>query len=143
MQADIEELINEVRLLFNTMVQAGEYIHAGRGVTMAQRAVLEFLHRNGPATVPDIARLRRVSRQHIQTLVNPLLTIGAVESIDNPAHKRSRLIRLTRDGQRTIRQMRARETELLKEPMLTVSAGQLRQATEVLRSVRRSIESLR
>lgn len=142
MQTDIEELINQVRLLFNALVQAGEQIHAGRGVTMAQRAVLEFLYRNGPATVPDIARRRRVSRQHIQTLVNPLLASGAVESIDNPAHKRSRLIGLTQAGRRTIGQMQAREREVLEEHALTVSAGQLRQAAEVLRSVRHSIETL-
>ena len=38
---------------------------------MAQRAVLEYLLINGPATVPAIARARRVTRQHMQALVNP------------------------------------------------------------------------
>ena len=37
------------------------------------RAVLEFLLRNSDSTVPTIARKRHVTRQHIQSLVNPLL----------------------------------------------------------------------
>jgi len=141
MQAEIDELINEVRLLFNTLVQTVEHIHAGVGVTMAQRAVLEFLLKSGPATVPEIARRRRVSRQHIQMLVNPLLDSGAVEKIDNPAHRRSVLIRLTGDGERTIREMQDKETRFLESSGLTVSDKKLQQSSKVLRSVRQSIES--
>lgn len=141
MQAKIDELINEVRLLFNALVQRGEQIHAGLGVTMAQRAVLEFLQKNGPATVPDIARQRRVSRQHIQMLVNPLIDSGAVEKIDNPAHKRSGLIRLTGGGEKTISEMQEKETRALERSGLTLSGKELKQATYALRSVRQSVES--
>lgn len=131
-----------MRLLFNVLVAKGEQIHAGRDITMAQRAVLEFLDKNGPATVPYIARQRRVSRQHIQILVNPLLTTGAVEKIDNPAHKRSTLIGLTVSGARLISEMRDKERKVLESTGLTVSEQEIRQATSVLQFVRHSIESI-
>jgi DNA-binding MarR family transcriptional regulator len=90
----LEELIDEVRLLWNTLVQRGERLHAGESITMGQRAVLEFLLRNGPTTVPNVARSRRVSRQHIQALVDPLLERGLVQPLST-RHKRSVLLRLS------------------------------------------------
>jgi DNA-binding MarR family transcriptional regulator len=107
---------------------------------MAQRAVLEFLLMNGPATVPAIARARRVTRQHVQALVNPLLEGGYVDSVENPDHKRSRLIALTPAGDRLIRSMRRTEMDFLAAADPGLAAGQLVQATEVLRRVRGAIE---
>jgi len=51
-------------------------------------------------TVPDIARERSTSRQNIQILVDKLEAVGRVESVPNPAHKRSDLVRLTSEGTR-------------------------------------------
>jgi hypothetical protein len=41
-------------------------------MTAGKRGVLKGLDRLGPQTVPQMARARPVSRQHIQTLVNRL-----------------------------------------------------------------------
>jgi len=141
MSDEIDNLFNEVRLLFNALVQRGEFLHADGEVTMSQRAVLEFLLKNGPATVPAIARQRRVTRQHIQALVNPLLDAGYVEAIENPEHKRSRLISLTPGGDRLIRSMRRRESDFLASTRLGVTDKQVAGATAVLRRLRESIES--
>ena len=140
MVPEVTALFNEVRLLFNALVQRGESLHADGGLTMAQRAVLEYLLINGPATVPGIARARRVTRQHVQALVNPLLEDGYVESVENPEHKRSRLIALTPAGDRLIRSMRQREMDFLAAADPGLSTSQLNQATDVLRRVRGAIE---
>ena len=60
--------------------------------------VLHTLMREGPMTVPQIARMRPVARQHVQTLANELADQGLVEFRDNPAHKRSKLVVVTRAG---------------------------------------------
>lgn len=52
----------------------------------------------GPQTVPDMARERPVSRQHCQTIVNGLSDQGFVEFVENPKHKRSHLVRITKKG---------------------------------------------
>jgi len=140
MNPEIDALFNEVRLLFNALVQRGEILHGDGGVTMAQRAVLEYLLTNGPGTVPAIARARRVTRQHVQALVTPLLEGGYVESVENPEHKRSRLIGLTPEGDRLIRSMRRREMDFLTAADPGLATGQLVQATEVLRRLRGAIE---
>jgi DNA-binding MarR family transcriptional regulator len=114
MSQPVEQLINEVRLLYQSLVLVGNEIHADSNITMGMRAVLEYLDRNGNATVPHIARERRVSRQRIQALVNPLVELDLVQSITNPASKRSPLITLSKAGEKTILEMRRLEGRHLR-----------------------------
>jgi len=58
----IETLLNEVRLLFHRAVQVAEELHAREPVTLGMRAVLEYLHRNGPAPVPEIGTVELAVR---------------------------------------------------------------------------------
>jgi DNA-binding MarR family transcriptional regulator len=53
----------------------------------------------GPLTVPQIAEMRPTSRQRMQRLADELVTEGLVEFADNPKHRRSKLVRLTRKGE--------------------------------------------
>lgn len=140
MDPDIENIINEVRLLFNALVQRGEALHADRTITISQRAVLEYLLKQGASTVPQIARRRRVSRQHIQALVNPLLDAGLVEKGDNPDHKRSPMIQLTGAGETTIRDMRETESKYLDQTGVTLPKRRLRETSETLKAIRAAIE---
>ncbi len=141
MDTRMDELFNEVRLLFNTLVHTGEQLHDDSDMTMPRRAVLEHLLKQGPATVPAIARARRVTRQHIQALVNPLLQEGLVERVENPAHRRSKLIRLTAAGWKLIDDMRRRESHHLDQKRIGVSEAELGSAAEVLRRVREALEA--
>ena len=141
MNTELNVLFDEVRLLFNALVQCGEKIHSGQSVTMAQRAVLEFLHKRGPTTVPGIARQRRVSRQHIQTLVNPLLDSGHLTVTENPEHKRSPLVNLTPAGAQTIRQMQDKESEFFRRVDVGLSRQRLKNTADTLRAARTAIES--
>src|SRR5215204_6134701 len=52
----------------------------------------------GPLTVPQIAQMRPTSRQRIQRLADELADEGLVEFIDNPKHRRSKLVQLTPKG---------------------------------------------
>ncbi len=140
MDTELNVLFDEVRLLFNALVQRGEKIHSDQTLTMAQRAVLEFLHNRGPTTVPGIARQRRVSRQHIQTLVNPLLKSGHLRVAENPEHKRSPLVSLTPDGEKAIVQMQEKESEFFRRVNIDVSRQQLEKTADTLRAVRTAIE---
>ena len=134
----IEALINEVRLCYQSLVQVGDQLHAGTGISMGMRAVLEYLDREGSTTVPDIARARRVSRQRVQALVNPLADRQLVAAVTNPASRRSPLISLTDAGRNLIREMRVRERRTLD---LGVSDQRLRAAERTLRQLRLALEA--
>ncbi len=132
-----DALGREVRGLFHQLRATGEAIHAAHGgLPVSQRGVLESLYRDGPATVPALARARPVSRQHIQVLVNALLEAGLVETAENPGHRRSPQIALTVAGRRRFEAMRLRERRALEAQRLPVSAAELRAAARVLRALR-------
>ena len=138
MSSPIEQLINEVRLLYQSVIQIGEEVHAGSKISMGMRAVLEYLDRNGDATVPHIARARRVTRQRIQTLVNALFEVGLAKSIGNPASKRSPLIKLTNTGSKAILEMRRLEG---REMHVVMSEPKILQAAKTLAELRVALEA--
>ena len=115
------ELIDEVRLLYNQFMELLDELHRNVGVTPSQRAVLEHLQRGG-ITVPSLARERGVTRQHIQSVVNDLVDLGLAEARDNPAHKRSPLIGLTREGDRVIAAAIAQWREVVGDKLRAVAA---------------------
>ncbi len=139
MSDGIETLLDEVRLLWHAAVESGERLHAGESVTLGMRAVLEFLLLNGPATVPQIARSRHVTRQHIQILANGLFGLDLVAAEANPAHRRSGLLRLTPRGQKVIERMRGRERRLFKRLEPVPSASDIQRAAETLKAVREAL----
>ena len=139
----IERLLDEVRLLWHAMLQSGERLHGKEPVTLGMRAVLEFLALGGPATVPQIARSRRVTRQHVQALVNALLALELVALDANPAHRRSSLVRLTPEGREVMERMRRRERRLFERIDLGGKAGELERAARTLASVRLALEGVR
>ncbi len=142
MTIEIENLLNEVRLLYHSIVQVGEQLHVNESVTLGMRAVLEFLLKNGPTTVPDIARSRSVTRQHIQSLVNALLEQGLVVLDSNPLHKSSFLVTLTKEGERVIRRMRNREDQLYQATKFGVKRNELKTAVKTLEHVRDALKGI-
>lgn len=139
MEASLDRLIDELRLTINQVVQTAERLHAGEPVTLAMRAVLEFLQRNGSAAVPDIARQRRVTRQHIQVIVNDLLDASLVRLEPNPRHKRSSLVALTAEGEQTIERMRERERRHFASIDFGVTVEELEAAAATLAAVRHGL----
>jgi DNA-binding MarR family transcriptional regulator len=103
------------------------------------RGVMEFLASHGPVTVPHVARSRYVTRQHIQTLVNALLRLHLVSIEANPAHRRSALVHLTAEGQKTIERMRRRERKHLERIDPGRSAAEVRRSAETLKAVREAL----
>ena len=121
-----------VRSLFHKLGNAVTVLHEGSGVSGGMRAVLESVINGGPQTVPQMARVRPVSRQHIQLLVNELLAVGYVEYQDNPAHRRSKLVGATEKGRTLFSSFRKREIEALSRLSAGVTSKELEDAGQVL-----------
>jgi DNA-binding MarR family transcriptional regulator len=134
-----EQLFNETRLLFHALKRWTESVHPDQAITVPMRAVLERLLLRGAATVPQMARARGVSRQHIQLQVDALLTEGFVSRHDNPAHRRSPLIGLTDKGRALIQTMRSDELASLSHMQTGVSDHAVAEAAQVLRAWREAL----
>jgi DNA-binding MarR family transcriptional regulator len=100
------------------------------------RGVLYELLELGPRSVPEMARQRLVSRQHVQVVVNVLLENGLAASIDNPSHRRSSLVGLTPRGSRVAKAMKRRETRLWERMRVPATEREIRKAVTVLNALR-------
>jgi len=133
---EVMEVIDATRALFHVLKVVADDVHGPDGLTAGARGVLQSLYEGGPRTVPQMARQRPVSRQHIQTLVNELLEDGHVVLTANPRHKRSMLVRLTPSGRRLFEGVRSREARLLRALRVEDDAEELHAAAGLLRRLR-------
>lgn len=138
--AALAALVDETAALSHRLRAAAEATYGEGEASAGRRGVLSSLARLGPQTVPQLARARPVSRQHIQLLVNALLDDGLVALAANPAHRRSHLVRLTVKGARRAEQVAALDARLLGEVASGLSATGLRAAAQTLRAVRSAFE---
>jgi DNA-binding MarR family transcriptional regulator len=137
----MDRLTFETALLFFRMrVAAKQYLGQGE-LSAGRRSLIKSLGAHGPQTVPQMAKLRSVSRQHIQTVVNGLREDGLVRSVENPAHQRSVLIELTPKGRRFLAEMESREVALGRFLAGGIPTEKLQTALEVVRTLRSKFES--
>lgn len=116
MSATDEEVAAAIRALrecFHRLKAYGDKVHADLGINASMRGVLEALGEADDLTVPQIARNKGVSRQHIQLVVNALQERGLVTISSNPKDARSPLIRITADGRRLFKIVLKREAAIL------------------------------
>jgi len=89
----------------------------------------------GPLTVPRIAQMRPTSRQRMQRLANELAAEGLVDFVDNPRHRRSKLVRLTPKGEADYRELEARFLKICAAMGGALTAAEIRQASKIVRQV--------
>lgn len=89
--ADIYELAGRLR-------EYGESIARTVGQTQARWQVMSAAASDRPHTVPQIARVLGVTRQNVQRIADLLVAEGAAEYRDNPDHRASPHLVLTRNG---------------------------------------------
>jgi DNA-binding MarR family transcriptional regulator len=140
LSSSLEALIDETVALFHRLRAAAEAVHGEGDLSAPRRGVLKGLARLGPQTVPQMANLRPVSRQHIQAIVDGLLRDRLVETIANPAHQRSVLVRLTVRGRTAVKDIARREAALLASIGSGLSPAEIDRATAVLQTLRARLE---
>ncbi|MET0190521.1 MAG: MarR family transcriptional regulator [Pseudonocardia sediminis] len=133
---ELAERLAEIYLvvgpLYRRVLRLVERDGAEDGVPAGLRAVLDLLRRNGPMTVPQMGRAQSLSRQFVQRTVNDALGSGLVELVDNPAHRRSRLVALTGEGQERIDAVVRREHAQLREVGGDIGAADVDACMKVL-----------
>ncbi len=89
----------------------------------------------GPLTVPRIAKMRPTSRQRMQRLADELAAEGLVKFIDNPKHRRSKLVQLTRKGDARYRELNAGFLVIASTMGVALSEADIRKTTEIVRQL--------
>jgi DNA-binding MarR family transcriptional regulator len=131
----LNAVIHDVRLCFNLLRSLADEMHKDLGVNASMRAVMESLAGGNEKTVPEIARSRGVSRQHIQMIANRLTTANLIKVRDNPNDKRTFLVSLTDRGRAVFGEMQEREAVELRRLSGAFSNGELESALNALRKL--------
>lgn len=94
----------------------------------------------GPLTVPQIAQMRPTSRQRMQRLADELAAEGLVTFIDNPKHRRSKLVRLTPKGETRYHALNARLLASASTLGVALGEADIRKTTGVVRQLSQDVK---
>jgi len=133
--AAMVDLIVEVTRAFFRLRASGREIGAVDQGGAGRWGFLRSLALDGPQTVPQLARSRPVARQYVQTMANALAAEGLIEFVDNPAHRRSRLMRLTKKGERVYAGSDARVREVARRLGRGLGVSEIETACSVLKRI--------
>jgi DNA-binding MarR family transcriptional regulator len=95
----------------------------------------------GPLTVPQIAQMRPTSRQRMQRLADELAAEGLVKFIDNPKHRRSKLVQLTPKGDARYRELDARLLSIASTMGVALSEADIRNTIGIVRQMSEDVKA--
>lgn len=101
------------------------------GLTAARWQVLGAVLRE-PLTVSDAARVMGLTRQSVQRLADALVHDGMAEFVDNPRHRRAKLLRPTQAGWDAIDVIRPLQHAFTHQVTERIDAAELRQAVALM-----------
>ncbi len=138
----IEDLIVEIVATFFLLRAEGMRIGVVSSSGEGYWSVLRLLKVRGPQTVPQLARYRYVPRQSVQKLANEMLKDGVIEFLNNPAHKRSKLLRLTPKGEAVFQEMSDRIATLAETLAKQQDTAQLQNAANVVKQLHEQLRTM-
>lgn len=134
----VTKIMLETFRLNGALLAAGDRITEPFGLTSSRWQVLGAIW-DDPATVSDIARIMGLTRQSVQRTVNALERDGFVELVDNPSHKRARLVRITHKGHETLVLISRQQVVWANGLADGISPDDLQAALKVIRTIEQRI----
>jgi DNA-binding MarR family transcriptional regulator len=137
-QRALYELTFEIQRVYVEIMRGCDDIARGLGTTGPRILTLSTIAPR-PVTVSDVARTMDLSRQNTQRTTDALAAKGLVEYIDNPNHRRAKLVQLTAEGKKVMREWARVGGYWMQSLAENIPAKQLASTTDTLKSVRERI----
>ncbi|MBM3556697.1 MAG: MarR family transcriptional regulator [Alphaproteobacteria bacterium] len=137
--AALTDLILETFRFNGELLAAGDALGADLGLTSARWQILGAIA-EGPLTVPAIGRRAGLTRQAVQRVVNDLVSAGLVRLVDNPDHKRAKLIDYAPRGRRAHETISRHQITWANRLAAGLAARRLADAAALLRLLRQRLE---
>lgn len=104
------EIVLEAFKLSGLLTAEGDRIAETQGLSSARWKILGSLARSDdPLTVPQIAQVMGQTRQAVQRLVDIMHEDGLLAFLDNPNHKRAKLVTLTSKGKKIYAKLKEKQ----------------------------------
>lgn len=133
------DLVLEVFRVNGLLLAAGDHLTRPVGLSSARWQVLGVVE-HGPIPVAHVARAMGLTRQAVQQTADALQRDGFVEYLENPHHRRAKLMGLTPKGREALDYVEARQSGWANGLGNSHALERLRAAVGVLREVREGLE---
>jgi DNA-binding MarR family transcriptional regulator len=127
----LTELVLRTFRLNGLFLAVAEHMARPAGLTAARWQVLGAVLRE-PLTVSGAARAMGLTRQSVQRLADALVADGMAEYVDNPRHRRARLLQPTRAGWDAIDVIRPLQHAFTHQVTEGMDADELRQTVALM-----------
>ncbi|MGH8915776.1 MAG: MarR family winged helix-turn-helix transcriptional regulator [Acidimicrobiia bacterium] len=127
-------LVVQVAALGGRLTEIGEELARHGGLTLARWVVLDAVAAE-PATVAQIGRMRGLARQSVQRTADLVVEEGFATYIDNPAHRRAKLLTLSERGRESVRVITVRQKRWADAVGAEVGLAELERAQALIERV--------
>lgn len=134
------EILTEVFHLRALMLESAEHLTAPVGLTSARWQILGAIEHT-PAPVAHVARGLGLTRQSVQETADAMARDGLITFVDNPDHKRARLMMPTPKARKALDFLRPRQMQFANLMGAPHSLEALRATLDVLEKSRATIEA--
>jgi DNA-binding MarR family transcriptional regulator len=139
--AALGRVVFEILRLGSRLHMAGDALVSDAGLTSARWQVLATAaFRAEPQTVSGIARILGMARQSVQRVANELEAAGFIRLAANPAHKRARLVIVTKEGRSALALAEERRIPWTESLAAALGGADLAAAEEALASLREALD---
>jgi DNA-binding MarR family transcriptional regulator len=139
--AALGRVIFEILRLGSRLHMAGDALVSDVGLTSARWQILATAaFREKPQTVSGIARILGMARQSVQRVANELEAAGFIRLAVNPAHKRARLVIVTKEGHSALAAAEERRIPWTESLAAMLGGTNLAAAEEALAKLRDALD---
>lgn len=135
----LTDLVLAVFRLNGRLLAAGDRMTRPVGQTSARWQVLGAIDPE-PRTVSQIARVMGLTRQSVQRTADRLQAEGIVSYVDNPAHRRAKLVALTTRGRSVLDVITQRQIVWANDLGARLGEADVRRALRVIHAFREILE---
>ena len=135
----MSDLIRELVYTYFRLRAAGDELAIRYGQSTGKWGMMRSLGEGGPQSVSQIARSRPVARQGVQRMANELAKDGLIEFIDNPTHRRAKLMKLTGKGEKILTRLRQSELRWTGGFARRFGRRDIEKALEVVRALKNTL----
>ena len=136
--AAFTRLVFDLFRLNGRMIASGDRMGVDLGMTSARWQVLGAVGAE-PKTVAAAARAMGLTRQNVQRIADWLVESGLADYLDNPNHRRAKLVALTPKGVAMRLKLHRRQVKWANEVGEHLSVKELEAAIDVLKRLQRLV----
>ncbi len=135
---ELTELISEIFKINGRLLRAGDEISREFEITSPRWQVFRAIDAQ-PKTVSQIARQYELTRQGVLWTVNSMCDQGLLKLIDNPDHRRAKLVDFTEKGRKVYCRLTEKQAEWSNRLSEEFSVEELTATCDVVRRLAKAV----